>query len=407
MKDKARRLRRISALGAALILGAGLAATAQLGDNELRLEVSTDGQAATVPPLEAETTTTTAATTTTTSAAVTTTTGAAVTTAPVRPARPVPKASVTTITTAPRPPAPQGDGGVLVPVTDSGLWAFDTVEGVLRRVGDVATFDVAGDTILYARGNEVFAAPMSGGSPQRRYALPDRIGYVLASPDGHVLAMVGNQTWLVDPTGRVVNNDMWADKAAWNRDGTLLAAQLGQNLRIYRPDGTLASGPTPIPRSPLMRLAWSPDNRYLIAEGDAHRFDRYELATGVWDQLPHVWRHADYGPDGRVAGQRLPGPGWTGFTHPGMVIWDPATGAVTNLRATGFEAVWAPSGTQLWTFDPLRPTGQPSALAVIGTDGRARFTLDSGPGSRIYVGQPQWSGDGRYLVFSATTGPAY
>jgi hypothetical protein len=355
--------------------------------------------------------------------------------APESPAKP--KASPT-----PKPSpavAPAPDNGPTVTIADGGIWVLDAADRSVRRVSDSTAFDVAGDRTLLARGMDVYEVPVSGGETVRRYTVAsmssgtfsngysvdlsrETITSIEAAPDGSAVIgatapVVGPDVSsssrtgsfaLVDPTGAIKSRDITSD-VEWSDDGSLLAVTDYRGIRALRPDGSTVWGPVAPPWKPFTRVTWAHDNQSLSGEGNGHRFHRYDIQAGRWDEIPTLWRHVDYGPDGRAIGQRLPPADWNGMTHPGVVVWDPASGGVTPFTPTGYDAVWSPGGSKVWMLDApltgkengsrfsLRVYDAAAARIVIATlrDGLA-FSRDDGGGPLTSLLPPQWATGDRY-----------
>jgi hypothetical protein len=312
----------------------------------------------------------------------------------------------------------------------------------VRRLADAGPFDVAGDNVLLTRGMSVYEVPAAGGEPVLRYTVPSLAGssvtidpaseaitMIEAAPDGSavvaslvpVLNADGQKvgatggTALVDPTGAIRSRDL-NGMVEWSDDGSLLAVADYRGLRALRPDGAVAWGPVAMGTPTPNRLTWAADNGSLAWEVDAHRLVRYDIASGGLQEIPALWRHIDFGPDGRAIGQRLPPPDWTGFTHPGVAVWDPATGAATPFTPGGYDAVWSPGGSKVWMLDaPLSGGDDGSHFSIRIYDAGAGRIMAVGLRGGLSFGReindprggppiPGWAAGDRHLVVEVHAG---
>ena len=154
------------------------------------------------------------------------------------------------------------DGGRLLvrdwpsPVhTEGALWVVPTSGGAPKRLGDVIAQDAAwspdGESLVYARGEELYLASADGGQARRLATTPGRAHWIRWSPDGRRLRFT-----LIDTKGN--RRSLWEVSA----DGTDL------HVLPFEWDGE---------RPQECCGEWSRDGRYFVF-------------TAVHEQGADLWR---------------------------------------------------------------------------------------------------------------------
>jgi Tol biopolymer transport system component len=311
-------------------------------------------------------------------------------------------------------------------------WSPDGRRIAFTRDGKVAVIDVATRRVrVLASGRDpdwspdgrrlVFAvfskerewlATISSDGTRERALGPGGRGVLVArpawSPDGKLIAFeAGAGLWVTDPAGRRrrrLPTGGYADSPSWSPDGRLITFTCGGDAWCeVRRDGTRfrrhRGGGEP---------AWSPDGRLLaVTSLDGHALRLVRPGGGVLRTLlrfPHGPRDIGYGeeqepdfsPDGR----------WLVLTRnagrkPTLYAVGPAGGAARLSPDRNTEeaaGAWSPDGRRI-AFR-LRD-GNRCFLAVRrpATGRTQRLTRVSGPLGCL--DRPEWSRDGRRLVYSS------
>lgn len=194
-------------------------------------------------------------------------------------------------------------------------------------------------------------------------------------------------------------------------------AYFDAGTRLVHPDGTGEHQIALDFPGNLTLPDWSPDGQRLAMTsrdtGGTEPVYEYDLATGVYRQLfacedPCLTDDEPaYSPDGtKVVFDRALGP-WTdtGPTDCGLWIGDIASGEVTQITSNPgcyreYSPRWSPDGSQLaywrWQEDPPGVTTG-TASFVIDADGTDERQLTDW---EVMAGDPDWSPDGEWLVYS-------
>ena len=375
-----------------------------------------------------ETATTTAEPTTTTIVGelipeTTTTVIAAAPTPAPAPAPAVPKPAAPATTAAPRPrqtaPAPSGnDTGRVITFDQRGIYALDIEAGATTRLTDALPFDVAGRDVLTASGATVHTTPVSGGDRRELYTVADveRIDWLEATDDATAMLRISGGSYrynkLVGPDGKVRVDDLpVGSEVEWSNDGSVLVTHNYQGVHGFRRTGERMWGPVAAPESIMKGVRVSHDGAFVAGEFNSHAVKLLDVAKSSWSDAG-VWRSVSFGPGPRLMGQPTPPPGWDGRTPLGIATWSVADGSTTPYCRTGSEPYWSPDGNHAVLLDaPVVGTfdGNNFSYRVRGPDGAARYTL-SAPGMSFgrdaFVNNigpavlgPQWTSDGRHLVF--------
>ena len=200
-------------------------------------------------------------------------------------------------------------------------------------------------------------------------------------------------------------------------DSAWIAYYGPQGIGLVHPDGTGDHTiDTGVPGESLL-ANWSPDGAKLVFTtrgGETEPLYEYDLASKTSRQLfecedPCVGDDEPvYSPDGRtVLFIRALGPLTdTGPSDCGLWIGDVETGEVTQLTSNTdppcdreYFAHWSPDGTQITYWRDPYKDGQPTGTSVwvMDADGTtARGLTDP----EMVAGDPDWSPDGEWIVFS-------
>lgn len=313
-------------------------------------------------------------------------------------------------------------------IDQPGVWVVDTETGQATRATDPGPFDVVGQTLYWAHGTTVFAAPVAGGTPAVKYDVAGpELKWLEMSPDGHALAERVQPTpngfsyvysTLIGPDGVPIVRDVGGIEVAWARDGSffVVVAADGQSVTGFRPDGSTLWGPVSNPIQFVKDVDVSPDMKHVLLTTDQSQTPNppqyafaLDIASLQWSSVPNVEGQASFMADGTFAADATRPATSSGFDLVGCVTSDLA-GHTTVLTKEGLEPVMAPNGTQGVV---LAPDGKGERL--MRRDGTFVLTLahtgwrvgrdeergDNPQGS--WMEGPRWSADSRYVVlgFSA------
>ena len=309
--------------------------------------------------------------------------------------------------------------------TEGALWVVPASGSAPKRLGDVMAHDAAwspdGQSLVYARGEELYLSRSDGAQARRLATTPGRAHWIRWSPDGRHLRFTLIDTkghrrslWEVsaDGTDLHVLPFQWDDErpqeccGEWSRDGRhfVFTAVHEQGAALWMVDETGAvfrgrswkprrltsdsflSSVAAIPsvdgkqlyaveaRGTLQVLRYDPRSRQLAAFPfpNAHTF-RFS-PDGQW--LVYVEFR---GTKGTLKRSRLDGSQALELTDGSMEIWTPR---------------WSPDGTQI-AFTGKRP-GQPYKAYLVSRDGGVPQQVLAGERNEIDL---EWSPDGRSLMF--------
>lgn len=162
--------------------------------------------------------------------------------------------------------------------------------------------------------------------------------------DGHV------RIWMPLSKGTPVGIPVaksWVEQLAWAPDGSALAVAAGRDVRILRPDGSIAHSPAPLP-STISSLAWRADARELAAAAYG-RIQIWDAGSGV-AQAPILWNTSlislSWSPDRRWIA--------AGTQEQSIQIWEMPARPGEELAMSGYAAkvrnlAWHRSGRYLAT----------------------------------------------------------
>jgi len=318
------------------------------------------------------------------------------------------------------------------------IYTMDVDRGLSQRFLTSRTDNLPGLPVLWSPDGEQIAYVQSdqsletyltdaSGSTARR--LGDNTDYeynTLWSPDGRWLAFVGGgaageDIYLADADGsqprNLTQSGLGYRNLSWSPDSTRLAAE-GQNPEelyvIYIADGHIMR--LTDNRAKDIRPFWSPDGRWLAFMSSREsggfagtRFDLYvldaaciESPTGCYDAARRLTQNfpADsawqpfWSPDsGRILFASI---SWMGGSD--LYLVDVAIGAAQNLtndNARESSPDWSPDGRSL-VFESNK--GGVWAIYRMETDGTGRVRLTDGAyDSR----RPLWSPDGQQVLYIA------
>lgn len=340
------------------------------------------------------------------------------TTAPPTTAKP----RATTPTTAPVAVTNPATGTVLEPA-EEGVYVLDLANGNLRKADNRGPFDVVGNTLYVAHGTTVNAMPIGGGAskPVMTVAGATDLMWIEMSQHDRLLTQwttpFGENAWnvwraLVSPDGHVLNNDLVGERLEWSPDGSFFVVHDYRGLRAITKDNAALWGPFPAPEQYPYDLEFTPDAKHVIATFSQKSY-QFDVATQQWSEIA-ARAYVSMSDNGQFATSPVPPPGWDGFVQLGTILTDLA-GNSTKLTATGSEPIISPNRDHvLYIDEPLRRVGTRGSFTfrVATRDGKVKYTISKpgwelgrdamrggGPGGDGWLEGPQWSADGRYVVF--------
>ena len=241
---------------------------------------------------------------------------------------------------------------------------------------------------------QVWLLPMAGGEASQLTRLPEDVGELAWSPDGHRLCVVSSATTPQprrqrrDPAAPPVRDARLIDRLQYQLNGAGFTYHLPPNLWLVDvADGDarrLTSG-----TSRDVQPAWSPDGSRIAFVSDRHAAPDLSWRTDVY------LIDAQGGPVTRVSGGRgdrtFGQPTWS---HDGTII------AATGHRFPAGNA----SANSLWLFPPEAEQAGRDLTSASGREIGASINSD-------LAGVPDpgltWSRDGAWLVFAAPIDGSY
>ncbi len=307
--------------------------------------------------------------------------------------------------------------------TEGALWVVPTSSGAPKRLADVMAQDAAwspdGQSLVYARGEELYLSRSNGAQARRLATTPGRAHWIRWSPDGrhlrftltdpkdpyrrslwelsadgadlHVLPFrwgeerpgeccgewsrdgryffftafheKGAGLWMVDETGSVLRGRSWKPRRLTS-ESFGAAIQSADGKELYAQKG----------RATVQALRYDPRSRQLAAFPFPNARDFRFSRDGQW--LAYVDLR---GTNGTLKRRRLDGSQPLELTDGSMELW---------------SANWSPDGTQI-AFAGQRP-GQPWKAYLVSRDGGVPQEVLGGERNEVDL---QWSPDGRSLMF--------
>ena len=278
---------------------------------------------------------------------------------------------------------------------DGTTLAFLSDRSGVLRAGGAGDRPADPDADREQRGTtQVWVLPMGGGEASQLTRLPEDVGELSWSPDGHRLCVVSSATTphparqRQHPDAAPARDARLIDRLQYQLNGAGFTYQKPPNLWVVDvADGEarrLTAG-----SSRDVQPTWSPDGRRI-----AFVSDRHPAPDLTWRADVYVI-DADGGPVTRVTGGR----GDRAFGQPS---WSP-DGSLIAATGHRFPAGNA-SPNSLWLF---APEAEQAGLDLIAASGRE---IGAGLNSDLAgITDPglTWSGDGTWLVFAAPIDGSY
>jgi Tol biopolymer transport system component len=307
---------------------------------------------------------------------------------------------------------------------EGALWAVPTSAGAPKRLGDLIAQDAAwspdGQSLVYARGEELYLAGRDGGQARRLARTPGRAHWIRWSPDGRhlrfTLIHTGSQQrslWELAANGTDLHALPleWDERpqeccGEWSRDGTyfVFAAthEQGADLWMIDETGTILRGRSWKPRrltsDSLTSVAAVPsvDGKTLYAVKA-----RFTPQTLKYDPRSRQLA-ASFFPSGYNV-SFSPDRQWLAYVEVQQGIRE----TLKRSRLDGSQALqlttppmgvylprWSPDGKRIAFMGKL--PGKPYKAYVVSSEGGAPEQVLPGERNEIDV---NWSPDGRSLMF--------
>jgi len=323
------------------------------------------------------------------------------------------------------------DGGRLLvrewlnPLQPEGaLWVVPTSGIAAKRLGDVMAHDAAwapdGQSLVYARGKELYLASADGGQARRLATTPGRAHWVRWSPAGRHLRFTlidtkGHRRSLweasADGTDLHVLPFQWGKErpqeccGEWSRDGRyfVFTAVHDRAAALWMVDETAAG---------FRGRSWQPRRLTSASFASVAAIPSVDGKELYAVESRHTQQVLRYDPRSRqLAASPFPNGAFFRFSRDGQWLAHveyPATkGTLKRSRLDGSEALeltnppmeilgprWSPDGTQI-AFTGKRP-GQPYKAYVVSRDGGVPQQVLEGERNEVDL---EWSPDGRSLMF--------
>ncbi len=172
-------------------------------------------------------------------------------------------------------------------------------------------------------------------------------------------------------------------------------------------------GPVKPPDQFPRDLTFTPDGKHLLMTFQSGTMSELNVATQQWSSVP-AWQSISMAKDGHFATSPAPPENWDGFQPLGTVLMDISGHISQKLTQTGSEPIVSPDAKYvLWTDEALVHIGSRGMITfrVAPSGGKTMYTI-SKPGWELgrdtnrggistdnMIEGPQWSADGRYVVF--------
>jgi Tol biopolymer transport system component len=256
------------------------------------------------------------------------------------------------------------DGTTIYYSSHDDLWAVGASGGTSELVMEKASAPALypdGKTLVFQRDGKTRAGPLKGGTPRELPAPQGPVDWMKFSPDGSRLALSSrDQFWILRwPSGTPHNIGRVSKGASWFPDSRRLIVTGGDfNNTLFVVDSTDGS------RRVIYRVvdrildpSLSPDGKRIAYSGGAAEWDVLEISL----------------PEGRVHTA----------VGGGGVSWEPD---------------WAPSGTH-YLYSTFGNGGRGGVQDRFAAEGFSRQVAEAPPGTDTYALAPRWAPDGTRFLF--------
>jgi Tol biopolymer transport system component len=311
---------------------------------------------------------------------------------------------------------------------DGPLWVVATLGGAPRRLGNIvahdATWSPQGDKVLYAKGNDLFAAKKDGSESRKFATLAGVASWLRWSPDGSKVRFTLNwsELWEISSDGTNAHALLpaWNSPPAeccgnWTPDGRYFVFQSRHQGRTHiwaiaekKPlFGKATTEPVQLSAGPIDFLGPVPsaDGKKLFVIGSQPRGELARFDSKSQQFLPYLSGISAEGVSFSRDGA------WVAYvTFPEGTLWRSKADGTERLQLTSppmrtFQPVWSPEGKRI-AFMGLSEQGKHWKIYVVSAEGGSPDALTPGEHDE---GDPAWSPDGKSLVFGILggVGPIY
>ena len=301
----------------------------------------------------------------------------------------------------------------LSPESEQPLWVVPTIGGSAQRIGNVLAHDATwmpDGGILYATGNDLYVAKLTGATPTLYATLPGRAFWLRWSPSGKLLRFsildpIGHTESLYQLTPNSKPEKILANFSSpsseccgvWTPDASSYVFQSSRdgNTNLWRLDGTSTRNPVRLTDGPLQFQ--SP-----VAARSGQRI--FFLGTDLRSEMERVSPTGDLVPDHSFLanGVRIDysrDSRWVAWTDSAGLLWRARADGTEKLQLSPegldvFLARWSPDGSRLALMG--RQPGKAWRLYVVGANGGEIQPLLT---EARNAADPSWSSDGQSLVF--------